>query len=195
MSSTAGPERPKCVQRSEPGMEARLRPDPERTSSTAGTLEAAERAHETAGGHHEGHQPREDPRRQRVTERRRQRIAAAVGARLGQAAAPGREKDARGAHHLAVRGREAKRLALARDRRHPERMPQDDAGRARRATSASSTVRARSVTRKSLPVSLALELHAELAEERDRQGPRQNRRRTLRMAAGVDPLNALSSTS
>ena len=38
MSSAAGPERPKCVQRSEPRIAVRFRPDPERTSSSAGTL-------------------------------------------------------------------------------------------------------------------------------------------------------------
>ena len=50
-----------------------------------------------AGGNHEGHERREDARGQRVPERLRQRVAAAVGARLGQAAATRGENDARGA--------------------------------------------------------------------------------------------------
>ena len=37
MSSAAGPDRPKCVQRSEPAMRARRRPDAVRTSRRAGT--------------------------------------------------------------------------------------------------------------------------------------------------------------
>ena len=147
----------------------RFRPEAARTSRVAGTLSPLSARMKWSFGDGEGHEAGEDARRQRVTEGLRERVTAAIRARLGQAASAGGEHDARRAHRRPGRRREHE---AAPHRASTPRRARDGAPPRLReraaASSASSTVRARSVTGKSLPVSSRLSSTPCSRKKRDR---------------------------